>query len=263
VKRLAGIALVVLSAISLLITLWALIQVWSMRQPVADAIIAGADLSTQMLDTTTNALQVVSASLQTANDTVTMIDRTTLSVAETMSTTRLTVGSVATLMDKDLPASIDASRTALRSAQSSAVVVDNVLTTFSRIPLIGVPYNPAVPLNIAVGDVAKSMDNLPPTFTMLGRNLNTTSDNLDQVVANLNELPKTTAQLRQNISAAQQVVAQYQKQVDQLQKLIKPIKSNSAVLITNLLYGLTFLFIWLGVVQALTLFKGFEMLRGN
>jgi hypothetical protein len=143
------------------------------------------------------------------------------------------------------------------------VVVDNVLTTFSKIPLIGVPYNPAMPLNVALGNVAKSLDTFPPTFTMLGRDLDTTTDNLDQVSLQLNELPKTTRQVRENISAAQKVVTRYQTQIDQLQKLIQPIKLNSAVMMTNILYGLTFLFFWLGVVQVRTLHTGLQLLWGR
>ena len=115
-KRIIGIVLVVIAAISLLVSLFGLIQIWTMRQPVAEAAVAAVDLFTETLDTTSDTLRVVSDSLQSAGDTVTMIERTSLSVAQTMSTTRTTVGSFANLMGKDLPTSIDATRTALKCA---------------------------------------------------------------------------------------------------------------------------------------------------
>ena len=262
-KRLIGIVLIAIAAISLLVSLWGLIQIWTMRQPVADAAVAGVDLFAETLDTTSDALRVVSDSLQSASDTVTTIERTSLSVAQTMSTTRTTVGSFANLMGKDLPTSIDATRTALKSAQSSAVVVDNVLTTLSRVPFINIQYNPVVPLSVALGDVAKSLDNLPPTFSTIERNLNTTGDSLDQVVSNLNELPKTTQQVQRNIPDAQKVVTRYQSEVDGLQKLIKPIKSSLAIALTAITLGLTFLVFWLGAIQVQVLLKGLELLRGG
>jgi septation ring formation regulator EzrA len=262
-KRIIGIVLIAIAAISLFVSLWGLIQIWAMRQPVADAAIAGVDLFAETLDTTTDALKVTSESLQSASDTVTMIERTSLSTAQTMSTTRTTLGSFANLMGKDMPNSIDATRTALKSAQASAVVVDNVLTTLSRVPLINIQYNPAVPLSVALGDVAKSLDNLPPTFSAIERNLNTTSDSLDQVVTNLNELPKTTQQVQRNIADAQKVVTRYQSQVDGLQKLIKPIKPSLPMALTTITLGVTFLVFWLGVLQMQMLFKGLEMLRGG
>jgi hypothetical protein len=262
-KRIIGIVLIAIAAISLLAGGWSLNQIWTMRQPVADAAVGGVSLFAETLDTTSEALKVTSESLQSASDTVTTIERTSLSVAQTMSTTRTTVGSFANLMGKDLPTSIDATRTALKSAQSSAIVVDNVLTTLSKIPLINIRYNPDVPLNVALGDVAKSLDNLPPTFSTIERNLNTTGNSLDQVVTNLNELPKTTQQAQRNIAVAEKVVTLYQKEVDGLQKLVKPIKSSLAMTLTAITLGLTFLVFWLGVIQVQVLLKGLEMLRGN
>lgn len=262
-RRIIGFVLIVIAAISLLVSLLGLTQIWTMRQPVAEAAVAAVDLFAETLDTTSDALRVASDSLQSAGDTVTTIERTSLSVAQTMSTTRTTVGSFANLMGKDSPTSIDATRTALKSAQSSAVVVDNVLTTLSRIPLINIRYNPDVPLSVALGNVGSSLDNLPPTFGTIERNLNTTGDSLDQVVTNLNELPKTTQQVQRNIADAQKVVTRYQRQVDGLQKLIKPIRSSLAMALTAITLGLTFLIFWLGVVQVQVLLKGLELLRGG
>jgi len=262
-KRITGIVLIIIAALSLLVSLFGLIQIWTIRQPLADAAVVGIDLFAETLDTTSDALRVVSDSLQSASDTVTTVERTTLSVAETMSTTRTTVGSFANLMGKDLPTSIDATRTALKSAQSSAVVVDNVLTMLSRVPLINIQYNPDVPLNVALGNVAKSLDNLPPTFSTIERDLNITGDSLDQVVTSLNELPKTTQQMQRNIADAQKVVARYQSEVDGLQKLIKPIKSSLAKVLMAVELASAFLVFWLGVTQVQVLLKGLELLRSD
>jgi DNA repair ATPase RecN len=262
-KRLIGLVLIIIAAISLVISGWGLVQIWTMRQPVADAAVAGIDLFAETLNTTSDALKVTSASLQSASDTVTVVERTSLSVAQAMSTTRTTIGSFAKLTGKDLPTSIDATRTALKSAQSSAVVVDNVLTTLSRVPLINIQYNPAVPLSTSLGDVSASLDNLPPTFNTIALNLNTTGEGLDQVVTNLNALPTTTRQVQQNIADAQQVVTRYQSEVDGLKQLIQPIKPALPMALTTMLIGLTFLVFWLGVLQAQVLLKGLEMLRGG
>jgi len=262
-KQIIGIFLIAIAGFSLLVSGWGLIQIWTMRQPVADSATAGVNLFAETLDTTSDALQTVSASLQSASDTITTVERTTLSVAQTISSTRTTVGSFEYLVGKDLPASIDSTRTALKSAQSSAVVIDTVLTTLSRVPLINIRYNPEVRLDVALGDVAKSLDNLPPTLSSLERNLNSTGTNLDQVVTSLNELPKSTQQLQRNITDAQKIVAQYQKEVSELQQLIKPIKSSVPMTIMAIILGLTFLVFWLGVTEVQVLVKGLALLRGE
>jgi len=262
-KRILGFVLVVVAAISLLVSIVGVIEVWTMRQPVVDATTSGINLFAETLDTTSNALLVTSASLQSASDTVTTIEQTSVTVAQTMSTTRATIGSFSILMGKDLPASIDSTRTALKSAQSSAVVVDSVLTTLSRIPLINIQYNPDMPLNVSLGDVGKSLDNLPPTFSSVERNLNTTGNGLDQLVISLNELPKTTQQAQRNIADAQKVVASYQDEVNRLQKLTQQIKTDLPTVFTVMSTGLTFLVFWLGLLQAQVLLRGFELLKGD
>lgn len=262
-KRIIGLVLFAIAAISLLVSLWGLIQIWTMRQPFTEAAQVGVGLFAETLDTTSDALKVTSESLQSASDTVAMIERTSLSVAQTMSTTRTTVGTFANLMGKDLPTSLDATRTALKSAQSSAVVIDTVLTALSQVPLINIRYNPDVRLDVALGNVASSLDNLPPTFSSIERNLNTTGTNLDQVVMNLNELPRTTQQTQRNIADANKVVVRYQKQVSGLQQLIQPLKSSLAPTIMAITLGLTFLIFWLGVLQAQVLGQGLAMLRGD
>ncbi len=262
-KRLTGMVLIIIAALSLLVSLMSLIKIWTIRQPLADAAVTGIDLFSETLDTTSDALRVVSDSLQSASDMVTTLESTTLSVVETMSTTRASIDSFANFMGEDLPTSIDATRTALESAQSSAVVIDTVLTVLSKVPLINIQYNPDMPLGAALGDVADSLDTLPPTFSTIEGNLNTTGDSIDQVVASLNELPKTTQQIQRNIADAQVVVAQYQSEVDGLQKLIKPIKSSLADALMTVEIALVFLIFWLGVTQVQVLWKGLELLRGG
>ena len=142
-KRIIGLVLIVVAAVSLVVSAAGVYEIWALRQPVADATAAGVNLFAETLNTTSDALQVASASLQSASDTITTVEQTSVSVAQTMSTTRATLGSFSVLMGKDLPASIDSTRTAVKSAQSSAVVVDNVLTSLSRIPFINLQYNPA------------------------------------------------------------------------------------------------------------------------
>jgi uncharacterized phage infection (PIP) family protein YhgE len=111
--------------------------------------------------------------------------------------------------------------------------------------------------------VARSLDNLPPTFSTIDRNLNSTADSLDQVVTSLNALPKTTQQAQRNIAAAQQVVARYQGEVDGLQKLSKSISASLPAVLTAITVGLSFVVFWLGMIQLQVLLKGLELLRGD
>ncbi len=262
-KRIIGVILIAVAAVSLVVSAAGVYEIWVIYQPVADATAAGVNLFAETLNTTSDALQVTSDTLQSASITLTTVEQTSLAVAQTLSTTRATLGSFSVLMGKDLPSSIDSTRTAVKSAQSSAVVVDNVLTTLSRIPLVNIQYNPDVPLNVALGNVAKGLDNLPPTFSTIQQNLNTTDSDLDQIVTSLNALPATTQQEQRNIAEAQKVVARYQSEVAGLQKLVQPINSSLPIMFTGMALGMTFLVFWLSVLQVQVLLRGLELVRGG
>ncbi len=262
-KRIMGIVLITVGAISLAASLAGLFAIWTVHQPATDAALAALNLFGDTLDTTNDALKVTTDSLQSASDTVATLERTSLTAAQTMSTTRTTLGALSILVGNDLPSAIESSRTALKSAQSSAVVVDNVLTALSRAPLINIQYNPAVPLNVALGDVAKSLDNLPPTFSTIDRNLNDTAASLDQVVTSLDALPRTTQQAQRDIADAQQVVARYKGEVGRLQDQIRSIRASLPAALTAITVGLTFVVFWLGMTQIQVLAKGLDLLRGD
>lgn len=262
-RRLLGTALIIIAVISLLIGAIGLIGIWTLRQPVSDATVTAVNLFIETLDTTSDTLKVTSDSLQSANEMADTAERTSLSVAQTLSTTRTTIGSFAAIMGKDLPASINSARTALQSAQASAVVVDGVLGTLARLPFSGVQYNPAVPLNVALGDVAKSLDSLPPTFATIERNLNGTSEGLDQVVKSLNDLPRTTQATRQNVASAQRAVARYQSEVDNLKKMIAPLRTSLDTVFTAIALGLSFVILWLFAMQLLVLREGLRLFRDD
>lgn len=262
-RRMLGIVLIAVAAISLLLSAIGLIGIWTVRQPLAEAALAGVNLFSETLDTTSDALKVTSESLQSANDMVVTVERTSLTVAQTLSTTRTTLGSFATIMGRDLPASVGSARTALLSAQASALVVDAVLGTLSRLPFSGVPYNPAVPLNAALGDVARSLDTLPPAFGTIERNLNSTGEGLDQVVKSLDELPRTTQEARRDIANAQKVVARYQIEVDGLRKVVGPLKASLETALTAIALGLSFVILWLGATQLQVLRKGLQLFRDD
>jgi hypothetical protein len=262
-KQVIGLVLIAIAAISLVATLFGLSQIWLLRQPLAGEAVVAFDLMSETLDTTSAALVVASNTLLTASDTVTTVERISTSVSATLSTTRVTMVSFAGLMGKDMPASIDATRTALVSAQSSAVVVDNVLKLLSNVPFINVQYNPDVPLSASLGNVAKSLDSLPVTFGSSAVSLNGTAASLDQMNKSLVDVARTTSQLQVNITEAQVVVTRYQTEVSRLKSLAASVKSAIPSALASMEFAAAFLIFWLAAAQVQVLFKGLALLTGG
>ena len=76
VRRVLGIVLVVVAALSLVINVVAIYQVWSAREPVTQGAISTLDLLNSTLDTTAQGLVVVKTSLASVTATIGVLQKT-------------------------------------------------------------------------------------------------------------------------------------------------------------------------------------------
>lgn len=259
-RRIAGFVLVIVAALSLFVTALAIAQLWRLHQPLTADVIDAARSLTATLDTTSQALQVASDSLQTADKALTTVDGALLDAARSISGTKSTLGMLSSLMSRDLPGTISSAQTALRSAQSSARLLDDVVGALARLPLVNLQYRPDVPLSTALGRVAESVDGLSPTLGALGRDLTSLSGRMGDLSVSLGDIPASSAQLHRNIASGQTLVTRYQEQVSSLRRLSQSVERAAGALISAALALLIFILVWLGIVQAIVLRKGIELL---
>ena len=150
-KKALGVIMVCISALGFLLSIFLLFQVWHYRQPVTDSLQAGLKQSSAILQTTDEGLTVIDQVVKNVYTSTVYLDDATSALAQTMQSTSRFMDTAGTFVGEDLINTITNTQTALNSAQSSAVVIDNILSTISNIPLIGITYNPTTPLNMALG----------------------------------------------------------------------------------------------------------------
>src|SRR5207244_3419001 len=131
--------------------------------------------------------------VQTTTVEVASLQTTTLALAQTIHDTTPTLDSLASLTGQDLPTAISATQTSLASAQTSAQLIDNVLTALTSIPFSPVgAYKPAVPLHTALAQVSSSLDVLAPSLATINASLASDQTNLAVVQAELTNVAETT-----------------------------------------------------------------------
>jgi peptidoglycan hydrolase CwlO-like protein len=180
-----------------------------------------------------------------------------------MQSTSRFMDSAGTFVGEDLINTITNTQTALNSAQSSAVVIDNILSTLSNIPLIGITYNPPTPLNKALGEVSSSLD---PVQSAL-KNFQTNLDNTQTNILNLNEQITTLTQkistINSNLLQAQITIDNYRSQVESLKSSVARAKAKLPNWITIAAWILTSIIVWLVLIQIGILLQGIALLYSN
>jgi chromosome segregation ATPase len=214
------------------------------------------------LATTQDGLAIVGQMVQTTVDEVTSLQATAQAVALAIHDTSPMLDSLIDLTSRDFPKAVDATKTSLASAQSSAQLIDNVLAALTSIPFSPVKaYKPEVPLHTALGKVSTSLDPLKSSLTSINTSLVDGKTNLGTLEDELNEISETTQGISQTLGSAQTVVDQYKDAATQLKARVETAQRRAPGWITTISLILSFGLFWLLIVQLYLGMQGFTLLR--
>jgi hypothetical protein len=198
------------------------IWVWSNQAAVTKSVMDTLALFDQTLITTQDGLTIVSQGVQTTSVDVASLKTTTLALAQTIHGTNPMIDSLTKLTSQDFPAAIVATQTSLAAAQSSALLIDNLLATLTSLPFIQLPaYNPDVPLHTSLAQVSTSLDSLTPALTAITSSLVGGKANLSIVEVELNKISETTQTISTSFDSAQTAIDQYKTVTVQLKAQVE------------------------------------------
>lgn len=262
-KRIIGLVLVIVSIVSLIISAAGVIAVWSARPAITTALQDTARLVSETLVTTQKALAVADSALQNATDTIKVLSGSIDSLANSIGGTQNGLNSVTMLVKQDLPKTIESARTALASAQETARVVDNFLSGISRIQFLNIDYNPDVPLDLSFGQISASLDGLPPQLVKLGDDLDEFGMNLPALSKTIRGLGTPLNDIDATLAEARAVIKEYSVQLTRTQTALQPIGEGIPTYVTLFIAALTFIMLWIIVVQIIVLVIGWHWLRST
>ncbi len=219
-------------------------------------------LSDQALITTQDGLTVVGQVVQTTTADVVSLQTAIQAVAQTIHETNPMLDTMAHLTSNDFPAAIEATQTSLASAQSSALLIDNVMAALTSIPLLPTaPYKPEVPLHTALAQVSASLDSLPPALATINSSLVNGKTDLVSVEGQLNEMSETTKGIGTALGASETIIDQYKTVTTQLKLRVEAAQRAAPAWITAIAWILSIFLAWLLIAQLGLCIQGLEMLR--
>jgi hypothetical protein len=257
------ILMVCVTALGLLLSLFFLIQIWRFRPPVTDFLQSGINQTSAILQTTGEGLDVIDQVITNVYSTTLYLDDTTNAIAQTVQSTSLFIDSVGAFTGEDLIGTITNTQTALQSAQASAVVIDNILTALSNVPLIGIKYNPSRPLNTALAEVSDSLDPLQATLKSFQSNLATTHTNMEEFNDQILILGQNIVAIKHNLASSRVVIGNYRTQVTSLQSWFDKAKFSLPMWVNTMAWILTIIVLWLVMIQIGILLQGISMLSSK
>jgi ABC-type transporter Mla subunit MlaD len=251
VKRWVGLFLVIISAVSLAISAAGLLGLWATRHNIVVA--DTATLFSDTLTTTDEALTVAQRTLNDVHASFGSLIGTVQAIATALRDGQPAVKSVVQLMQQDLPATIDAAHTAISSAAQTAKGVDDLLNQLARVPLINLDYRPSQPLADSIAGIGVTLSDLPTKLQDMASNLETLNGDLTMVANQVDGMGVMIKQIDSNLGDMQGVLSAYQAQLARAKPALESVVTGADRIITATLMMLTFVMIWIIVVQIITL----------
>lgn len=261
IRKISAISLMVLAAISVLISLVILVQVWRIKSPATQRITSALELVDDTLETTYQGLEIAQSSLNSATASAAGLASTLEGLSKTINDTAPMIVSIEDLFREELPNTIRSTQDSLATAQASAKIIDNVLKVVSAIPFVTLEYNPEVPLHDALGEISDNIDDLPSKFSDLEDGLKKTRQNLIATRADLNQIAGDASDISEDLRAAEDVVRDYRSTINEVQKGLRTIRSNIPTWINYAAWLITFIMTWLIITQLGMFIQGWDLLH--
>ena len=263
-RRLCGFLLVLAAAAGIVFSVGGLIEIWRYRPAVTKAVVDKLALVDQSLNTTQGVLTIVGQVVQTTTIGVTSLQATTQALASGIRDTTPMLDSLISLTSTGLPATVSATQSSLASAQNSALLIDNVLTALTSIPLLTLDaYKPVVSLHTALAQVSTSLNTIIPSLATINTSLADGKTNLGIVEVELNNISGTAQGINATLSSAQTVIDQYQVVTTQLKANVEAAQLGAETWILTITWILSFVFVWLLAIQLGLGAQGLDLARGH
>ncbi len=260
-ERRIGYVLVANAVVGLALACAGLVGLWWFTPRIADAATDGLVLARRTVDTTSGLLTGVDDAVRTARDSLGTIHASMTNAADTLATTSSLTRSASRIAGQDVATVLREADDALGAVEQSAQLADRTLTLIARAPLIGLRYQPKVPLGEGVAGVRRSLAALPASLTAVERDLVATSSNLADLQNYIVRLDGSLTAIETSLADLARVTTEYRVIAASLSEDLAQLEQTVPTMLRlALLFG-TAVMIWLAIAQLGLLTQGLERLR--
>lgn len=258
-----SVLMIIVTSLGLLLSLFFLFFTWSIREPATVRLQAAATTTADILETTGQGLEIIDQVLVNVYSSTVALEDSATALADMIESSSVFVDSAGGFLGEGLINTITNTQTAIDSAQETASVIDNILNTLSRIPLIGIDYNPSRPLGNALGDVSESLDPIQGTLTDFQQNLQDTRTSMQEFSSQVQSLEQNISNINQNLLATQQTIDEYQTRLSSFQAWMENAIDQLPTWITTTCWIITLIIFWFMLIQVALMLQAINNLTGE
>ena len=262
-SRIIGLTLMILSILGMLFSISGIVAVWVIypriresASEILDSLETALMTSQDAFDLSDQAIEDLLLDFGIIKGSFDSLDTTLEGVSGSLDTS-------ANLIGDNLKQTVIDTQTALESAASTAVLIDNTLDFLSRIPLLGVDYDPEVPLHISLEQVANNLEKFPDALDTIEGGITKTTDGLGALQINLSDLNNQIQDFSDDLEQTQVVILKFSDNIDVIKTQVESLNDNLGLYLTLSSLFISGLLFWSGLSQLIILNQGYIYLKGE
>ena len=260
-RKVFGVILIIFSVLGLLVSIFAVVQVWKLRIPVATRINETVIFSQKVVNTSISGLTVVDSSLTNIRTSLNSLEDSTMLMAQSMEDTSNLIGSFSSLFKTDIKDTLENTKLSVVAAQSSALIIDNLLYGLSRIPLLNMVYDPPKPLNEALKEIGETLNDMPESMDDISTSLTDSNENLLSLKGGIDEIGESFDSFQSDLSDAQGVIGDYLSDLEKIQEALTTTQENIYNYSLWAAILLTVLIVLIVITQVAAVMQGWDMMH--
>ena len=260
IKRFFGLLIALLSAASLLISLYMMMQVWKSKGMVADNLLSNASDAGKFLEDTSQTLSELDTISSKASRYISTTQSSLLTLAQSTHDTSILLTPVISLTGETLPDLITSTQNSLDSTKDTARLIDGIMNAISKIPLLNQSYNPEKSLAASLEQVSADLNRFDPQLLAMESGLQQSQSNLEVMEKEVTDFAQSLDSTIEEINQINAIIKKYQNNVKKLQDGLAAFEQRIPQIVTTVAISIIFFLVWLAVFQVYMVYKGLEIL---
>jgi TM2 domain-containing membrane protein YozV len=258
-RKVFGVSLIVLSIVGLIVSIFAVVQVWRFRLPVATQTYDSLVFAEKVVNTSISGLDVIDSSLTNIRTSLDSLEESTLLMAQSLEDTSNLIDSFSNLFKSDIKETLENTKISVVAAQSSALIIDNLLYGLSRLPFLGIVYDPPQPLNEALSEIGDTLTDMPQSMDDISVNLTDSNQNLNSLKTGIDGVADSLAGFQTDITNAQGVITTYLTDLHEIKSSL--INAQEKIFNWSIWIAIimSIMIVLIGVAQVAAIQQGYEM----
>jgi methyl-accepting chemotaxis protein len=276
-RRFLGVFVMIAGLIGLVISLAGLVGVWVARPAVVASVNSTIATLNTSVDTSQKAMDVTNQALGATVESVDALSAMLGTTAKSVEDTKPVFAQMNTMMEVQLPTTLQATMDSLRASQEAAASMESAmqsLDTFRAVmsatpflsafvPASQANYAPDKPLADSLGEVAASLEDMPITFVAMADNMDKADDNLDLIQGNLNTMSGSVGMISDSLREYQSMIGQSRASMENLRGMLSNIQNNLESILNWTTLVLYLLLFWMLAAQVVIFSQGWELYQGT